>query len=161
MVREAVRARRSRPMFFIDIAVPRDIDPAVNTLENVFLYDIDDLHNVVQENRRARQREALAAEELVWQEVRQFQQWLAARDAVPTIVALRQRAETIRLQELDKALAKLGPLDDRQRRTLEALTSGIVNKLLHAPTVYLKRSSGAGQVRDAVHLVRHLFDLDV
>src|SRR5207245_567746 len=134
MVREAVRARRSRPMFFIDIAVPRDIDPAVNTLENVFLYDIDDLHNVVQENRRARQREVLAAEELVWQEVRQFQQWLAARDAVPTIVALRQRAETIRLQELDKALAKLGPLDDRQRRTLEALTSGIVNKLLHAPT---------------------------
>ena len=161
MVREAIRARRSRPMFFIDIAVPRDIDPAVNMLENVFLYDIDDLHNVVQENRLARQREALAAEELVWQEVRQFQQWLAARDAVPTIVALRQRAETIRLQELDKALAKLGPLDDRQRRTLEALTSGIVNKLLHAPTVYLKRSSGAGQVRDTVHLIRHLFDLDV
>jgi len=161
MVREAVRTRRSRPMFFIDIAVPRDIDPAVNTLENVFLYDIDDLHNVVQENRRARQREALAAEELVWQEVRQFQQWLTARDAVPTIVALRQRAETIRRQELDKALAKFGPLDDRQRRTLEALTSGIVNKLLHAPTVYLKRSSGAGQVRDIVHLVRHLFDLDV
>ena len=75
-------------------------------------------------------------------------------------MALRQRAETIRRQELDKALAKLGPLDDRQRRALEALTSGIVNKLLHAPTVYLKRSSSAGQVRDAVHLVRHLFDLD-
>ena len=161
MVREAIRARRSRPMFFIDIAVPRDIDPAVNALENVFLYDIDDLHNVVQENRRARQREALAAEELVWQEVRQFQQWMAARDAVPTIVALRQRAETMRVQELDKALAKLGPLDDRQRRIIDALTSGIVNKLLHAPTVYLKRSSGAEQVRDAVHLVRHLFDLDV
>ena len=148
-------------MFFIDIAVPRDVDPAVNTLENVFLYDIDDLHNVVQENRRARQREALAAEELVWQEVRQFQAWLAARHAVPTIVALRQRAETMRRQELDKALAKLGPLDDRQRRALEALTSSIVNKLLHAPTVYLKRSSRAGQVRDAVHWVRHLFDLDV
>lgn len=160
MVREAIRVRRSRPMFFIDIAVPRDIDPAVNTLENVFLYDIDDLHNVVQENRRARQREALAAEELVWQEVRQFQEWVAGRDAVPTIVALRQRAEAIRQQELDKALARLGPLDDRQRRALEALTSGIVNKLLHAPTVYLKRSSSAGQVRDAVHLVRHLFDLD-
>jgi len=160
MLREAIRARRHRPMFFIDIAVPRDIDPAVNTLENVFLYDIDDLHNVVQENRRERQREALAAEALVGQEVRHFQQWLAARDAVPTIVALRQRAEAIRLQELDKALARLGPLDERQRRTLEALTSGIVNKLLHAPTVYLKRSSPEGQVRDAVQLVRHLFDLD-
>jgi glutamyl-tRNA reductase len=161
MVREALRARRSRPMFFIDIAVPRDVDPAVNTLENVFLYDIDDLHNVVQENRRERQHEALTAEALVWQEVQQFQQWLAVRDAVPTIVAMRQHAEAIRLQELERALHKLGPLDERQRRVLEALTCGIVNKLLHAPTVYLKRASPEGQVRDAVHVVRHLFNLDV
>ena len=161
MVREALRARRSRPMFFIDIAVPRDVDPAVNTLENVFLYDIDDLHNVVQENRRERQHEALAAEALVWQEVQQFQQWLAVRDAVPTIVAMRQHAEAIRLQELERALHKLGPLDERQRRVLEALTCGIVNKLLHAPTVNLKRASPGGQVRDAVHVVRHLFNLDV
>jgi len=160
MVREAMRARRSRPMFFVDIAVPRDVDPAVNTLENVFLYDIDDLQNVVQENRRERQREALAAEELVWQEVRQFEQWLAVRDAVPTIVALRQQAEAIRQQELEKALHKFGPLDERQRRVLDALTCGIVNKLLHAPTVSLKRASQEGQVRDAVHMVRHLFNLD-
>ena len=160
MVREAIRARRNRPMFFIDIAVPRDVDPAVNTLENVFLYDIDDLQNVVQENRRERQREALAAEELIWQEVRQFQQWLAGRDAVPTIVALRQHAEALRQQELEKALHKFGALDERQRRVLEALTHGLVNKLLHAPTVYLKRASHEGQVRDAVHVVRHLFNLD-
>ena len=144
MVREAMRARRSPPMFFIDIAVPRDVDPAVNTLENVFLYDIDDLHNVVQENRRERQREALAAEELVWQEVRQFEQWLAVRDAVPTIVALRQHASAIRLPQLEKALHKFGPLDKQQRRVLEALTCGIVNKLLHAPTVSLKRASQGG-----------------
>jgi glutamyl-tRNA reductase len=161
MVREALRARRSRPMFFIDIAVPRDIDPAVNTLENVFLYDIDDLHNIVQENRRERQHAALAAETLVWQEVQQFQRWLEVRDAVPTIVAMRQHAEAIRQQELEKALHKFGPLDERQRRALEALTCGIVNKLLHAPTVYLKRASPAGQARDAVHVVRHLFNLDV
>jgi len=160
MVREATRVRRNRPMFFIDIAVPRDVDPAVNTLENVFLYDIDDLQNVVQENRRERQREALAAEELIWQEVRQFQQWLAGRDAVPTIVALRQHAEALRQQELEKALHKFGALDERQRRVLEALTHGLVNKLLHAPTVYLKRASHEGQVRDAVHVVRHLFNLD-
>jgi glutamyl-tRNA reductase len=147
-------------MFFVDIAVPRDVDPVVNTLENVFLYDIDDLHNVVQENRRERQREALAAEELIWQEVRQFEQWLAVRDAVPTIVALRQHAEAIRLQELTKALHKFGALDERQRRVLEALTCGIVNKLLHAPTISLKRASQEGQVRDAVHMVRHLFHLD-
>lgn len=160
MVREAMRARRGRPMFFIDVAVPRDIAPDVNALENVFLYDIDDLHNVVQENRLERQREALVAEEMIAREVRQFQQWLTARDAVPTIVALRQHAEAIRQHELEKALAKLGPLDDRQRRVLETLASGIVNKLLHAPTVYLKRSSES-QVRDAVQLVRHIFDLDV
>lgn len=160
MVREAMRARRSRAMFFIDIAVPRDIDPAVNALENVFLYDMDDLHNVVQENRRERQQAALVAEELVWREVQHFAQWLAVRDAVPTIVALRQQAEAIRVQEVEKALHKLGPLDAHQRQVLKALTSGIVNKLLHAPTVYLKRSSTEEHVRDAVHVVRHLFHLD-
>lgn len=160
MVHEAMRARRGRPMFFIDIAVPRDIDPAVNALENVFLYDIDDLHNVVQENRQERQREALVAEELVWREVRYFEQWLASRDAVPTIVALRQYAEGIRRQELGKALAKLGPLETRHQQALEALTSSIINKLLHPPTVYLKRASEAGQVRDAVQLIRHLYHLD-
>jgi len=85
---------------------------------------------------------------------------LTGRDAVPTIVALRQHAEAIRLQELDKALHKFGPLNERQRHTLETLTSGIVNKLLHAPTVYLKRSSSEGQARDVVYVVRHLFDLD-
>jgi glutamyl-tRNA reductase len=160
LVQEVMRARKNRPMFFIDIAVPRDVDPAVNALDNVFLYDIDDLENVVETNRRERQQEALAAEDLVWREVRHFQQWLAAQDAVPTIVALRQRAEMIRLDELDKALTRLGPLGDRERRLIEALTVGIVNKLLHAPTVNLKRSSREGQGRDYVQLVRRLFELD-
>jgi glutamyl-tRNA reductase len=160
MVQEVMRARRHRPMFFIDIAVPRDIEPTVNDLENVFLYDIDDLENVVEANRREREQEAQAAEDLVWREVRYFQQWVAAQDAVPTIVALRQRAEMIRLEELDKALAKLGPLSDRDRRTIETLTVGIVNKLLHAPTVNLKRSSRQGKVRDYVQLVRRLFELE-
>ena len=147
-------------MFFIDIAVPRDVDPAVNALENVFVYDIDDLENVVEANRRERQQEAIAADALVGREVRRFQQWLAGRDAVPTIVALRHHAETIRAAELEKALAKLGPLDDRQRRAIEALLTAIVNKLLHAPTVYLKRTTPEGQGGDVVQLVRHLFDLD-
>ena len=160
MVQEVMRARKHRPMFFIDIAVPRDIEPAVNTLENVFLYDIDDLEKVVEANRRERQREALAAEDLIWREVRQFQQWLAARDAVPTIVALRQRAETVRLEELDKALGKLASLEERERRVIEALTVGIVNKLLHAPTVSLKRIARDGRGSDYVQLVRQLFELD-
>jgi glutamyl-tRNA reductase len=160
MVQEVMRVRKHRPMFFIDMAVPRDIEPAVNALENVFLYDIDDLENVVEANRRERQREALAAEDLIWREVRQFQQWLAARDAIPTIVALRQHAETLRQEELDKALAKLGALGERERRIIEGLTVGIVNKLLHAPTVNLKRSSREGRGSDYVQLVRHLFELD-
>jgi glutamyl-tRNA reductase len=160
MVQGVMRARRRRPMFLIDIAVPRDIDPAVNTLDNVFLYDMDDLEHVVAANRRERAREAAVAEELVWREVRHFEQWLAARHAVPTIVALRQRAEAIRYHELEKALTKLGPLDERQRRLIEALTSGIVNKLLHTPTVNLKRASAQGQVRDYVQLTRQLFELD-
>lgn len=160
MVQEVMRARRGKPMFFIDIAVPRDIEPEVNTLDDVFLYDIDDLENVVEANRRERQQEALVAEDLIWREVRHFQQWLAALDAVPTIVALRQRAERVRQEELDKALAKLGPLGERERRAIEALSVGIVNKLLHAPTVNLKRASRDGQVRDAVQLLQRLFELE-
>src|SRR5256885_1486246 len=102
MIQEVMRVRKHRPMFFIDIAVPRDIDPAIHTLENVFLYDMDALENVVAENYRARQQAALVAEGLVWRQVRHFHQWLAAREAAPTIVALRQWAETTRREELDK-----------------------------------------------------------
>lgn len=160
MVQDVMRARKGRSMFFIDIAVPRDIAPAVNTLDDVFLYDIDDLEHVVQANLREREREALAAEDIVWREVRHFQQWLEAQDAVPTIVALRQWAESVRQTELEKALTKLESLDERERRTLEALTTGIVNKLLHPPTVNLKRSSHQGRLRDYVQLVRQLFELD-
>ena len=161
MVQEVIRTRRGRAMFFIDIAVPRDIDPAVNGLENVFLYDIDGLENVVAANRREREQEAVAAEDLVWREVRQFRQWLATRDVVPTIVALRQHAETIRLSELDKALSKLGPLEERQRRVIEALTVAITNKFLHPPTVRLKRCASAGQAHNEAQLIRDLFDLDL
>jgi glutamyl-tRNA reductase len=160
MVQDVMRVRKHRPMFFIDIAVPRDIDPAIHTLENVFLYDMDALENVVAANRRARQQEALVAEDLVWSEVRHFQQWLATREAAPTIVALRQWAETLRLEELDKALARIGPLEERQRRALEAFSVGLVQKLFHVPTVNLKRSFREGRGPDYVQLVRHLFALD-
>jgi glutamyl-tRNA reductase len=160
MLQDVMRLRKGRPMFCIDIAVPRDIESAVNTLDDVFLYDIDDLEHVIETNRRERQREAVAAEELVWREVRQFQQWLETRDAAPTILALRQHAENIRAAELDKALVKLGPLDERQRRIVETLTTNITNKLLHTPTVNLKRSSHQERLRDYVQLVRYLFELD-
>lgn len=160
MIQEVIRARKGKPMFFIDIAVPRDIEPGVNDLDGVFVYDIDDLEHVVEANRHERQREALVAEDLIWHEVRQFEQWLSARDAVPTIVALRRRAEALRLEELDKALAKLDRLSDRERRAIEALSVGIVNKLLHAPTVNLKRASRDGRGCDYVQLLQYLFELD-
>jgi glutamyl-tRNA reductase len=154
-----MQARKRQPMFFIDIAVPRDIDPAVNTIENVCLYDMDALEHVVQANRRERDHEAVAAEALVGREVRNFQQWLEAREAVPTIVALRQHAEQIRRAELEKALHKLGGLDERQRHAIESFSTGIVNKLLHTPTVNLKRSPNQEQLSERVQLVCDLFDL--
>jgi glutamyl-tRNA reductase len=161
MVQDVMRARKGRPMFFIDIAVPRDIDPDVNTLDDVFLYDMDDLEHVVVANRQERQLEAEAAEDLIWREVRHFQQWLISRDAVPTIVALRKRAELVRHEELEKALAKLGALTPRERQAVEMLATGIVNKLMHLPTVNLKRASRDGRVRDYVQIVQHLFDLEI
>src|SRR4029450_7299342 len=93
MVQDVMRVRKHRPMFFIDIAVPRDIDPAIHTLENVFLYDMDALENVVETNRRVRQQAALVAEDLVWREVRHFHQWLAAPEGGPHLVAVRPWAE--------------------------------------------------------------------
>ena len=121
---------------------------------------MDALENVVAANYRARQQAALVAEDLVWREVRHFHQWLAAREAAPTIVALRQWAETTRREALDTALARLGPLEERQRRALEAFSVGLVQKLLHVPTVNLKRSFREGRALEYVQLVRHLFALD-
>ena len=100
------------------------------------------------------------AEDLVWREVRQFHQWLAAREAAPAIVALRQWAETLRREALDTALVRMGPLEERQRRALEAFSVGLVQKLFHVPTVNLKRSFREGRGPDYVQLVRHLFALD-
>ena len=101
---------------------------------------MDALEHVVAAHHRARQQVALVAEDLVWREAGHFQQWLAAREAVPTIVALRQWAETMRREELDKVLARMSPLEERQRRAREALSVGLMKKLCHVPTVHLKRS---------------------
>jgi len=133
-----MRQRKQRPMFIIDISVPRNIDPEINDLDNVYLYDIDDLQGVVELNIQARNREAQKAEEIVTSEVESFLRWKASLTVVPTIVALRDKAETIRKGELEKALRRLGPLGDEQRRTIDYLTKAIVNKLLHYPTVALK-----------------------
>src|SRR5213594_1033528 len=131
-------ARKNRPIFFIDIAVPRDIDPAVNELENAFVYDIDDLEQVVEANRKQREREAVWAEEIVRQEVQKMMRRLASNDVVPTIKALERRLEQIRQSEMERFGSRLGPMTPDQREAVDALLRGIVNKILHGPITELK-----------------------
>ncbi len=156
---ESARESRSRPLFLIDIAVPRDIETSVRKLDGVFLYDLDDLKSVAEANLRERQKEATAAEAIVEDEVREFLSWQKTLDVTPVISALRQRAERIRREELARARKKLGVLNDEQEAALEAATSAIVNKLLHAPTTQLKELSKNGHAPEAIEFVRKLLGL--
>jgi len=160
IVQEVLRARKQRPMFFIDLAVPRNFDPAINELDNVYVYDMDDLARTSADNTGEREREALRAEAIIEDEVERFVRWLAGLDVVPTIVALREKVETIRKAELEKALLSLQDAAPRHRALLDALTSSIVNKILHGPLASLKRE-GAPDDPDLVASVRRLFDLQI
>jgi len=159
LLEEALRERKYRPMFLIDVSVPRTFDPGINDLENVYLYDIDDLGGVAEVNRDERGREAEKAEAIVETEVESFGKWLAGLDAVPTIVALRQKIETIRRAELEKTLAGLRELTPRERESLDAMTTAIVNKILHGPITHLKQHD---RQREAFYLAaaRQLFDIE-
>ncbi len=156
---EIIVHRRHRPIFVIDIAVPRDIDPGANEIDNVYLYDLDDLQGVVQANLRERQREADVAEVLIDREVRQFGEWLASLHAVPTIVAMRQKVESIREEELQKIFAKLQDLTPEERHAISLMTSSIVNKILHDPTMELKRQSSMKEGHLYVSVLRRLFGI--
>ncbi len=158
-LKEVCKLRRYKPMFLIDIAVPRDIDPAANKLDGVYLYDVDDLQGVVQANLKERQKEAAKAELIVDNEVKQFCSWLATLEVTPTIVALRQKIEQIRQAELEKTLAGLHGLDDKQRKAIESMASALVNKILHHPTQILKQTSNGGDNNCYLDAVRTLFDL--
>jgi len=151
-----VPQRRRSPLFFIDIAVPRDVDPAVHELEGCYLYDIDDLEAVVAETLAGRRVEAARAEQLVAEEVERFRAWQASLDVVPAIASLRARAEEIRVAEL----AKLGRLPEHERRTVESVTAQILNKLLHLPTVRMKQAAAAAEGAAYADAVRHLFGLE-
>jgi glutamyl-tRNA reductase len=162
VVEETLRERRRRPMFFIDLGVPRNFDPRLNDLESVFLYDIDDLQHVIEENKDEREREARKAEAIVAEEVEAFWQWFSGLEVTPTIVALRERAETIRQRELEKTLASLKELPPHTQKAMEALSAAIINKLLHPQIAYLKnvgRSSEAGEAVDLATL-RRILGLD-
>jgi glutamyl-tRNA reductase len=156
---EAARQSRRRPLFLIDIAVPRDIEASVRKLEGVFLYDLDDLKSVADANLRERHKEAAAAEAIVEEEVREYLSWQKTLDVAPIVTALRHRAETIRREELARARKKLGPLNAEQEAALEAATTALVNKLLHAPTTQLKELSKNGHAAEAMEFVRKLFGL--
>jgi glutamyl-tRNA reductase len=158
-VADAMRTRRGRQLLFIDLAVPRDLDPAIHELDECYLYDIDDLESIVAETLVGRRREAERAETMVAVEAQKFHEWHASLDVVPAIASLRARAEEIREAELRKADALLGRLDESQRRAVESITAQIVNKLLHLPTVRMKQAAAAADGVIYAEAVRHLFGL--
>ena len=159
-VAEVLRGRRGRRLVLVDLAVPRDLDPAIGELEGCYLYDIDDLEQIVVETLSLRRREAERAEAIVAAEAEKFHEWHASLDVVPAIASLRARAEEIRETELQKAEALLERLDESQRRAVEAVTAQIVNKLLHVPTVRMKEAAVAADGVLYAETVRHLFGLD-
>ena len=156
---EVLKRRKNKPMFLIDIAVPRDIDPKVNKLDNAYLYDVDDLQGVVQANLKERKKEASKAEAIVEQEIGQFYQWLGNLEVKPTVIALRQKLEEIRRQELEKTFGNLKDLSTKQRKSIEAMAGAIINKVLHKPTSVLKNAQNEASGEDYVDAVRVLFDL--
>jgi glutamyl-tRNA reductase len=156
----AMAKRRGRPIFFVDIAVPRDIDPAVNEIEGCYLYDVDDLERVVEESVAGRREEAVRAEAIVSEEAQRFRDWQLSLDVVPAIASLRALAESIREDELARAEGRLGSLSPSQRRAVESLTAQIVNKLLHPPTVRMKEAAAAADGVLYADAIRHLFALE-
>jgi glutamyl-tRNA reductase len=159
MVTRVTHGRRGRPLFFIDIAVPRDVEPGVDELDDVYRYDIDDLKQVVDANLRERAREAQRAETLVEREVAKFLARQGDVAVIPTIVSLRARLEEIRLGEVKKTLARLPDAPPETRAAIEALSTAMVNKILHAPITKLRESSRAGASRSWLELVHELFGL--
>jgi glutamyl-tRNA reductase len=158
-MQRVIAARRNRPMFLIDIAVPRNIDPAVNELDNVFLYDIDDLEEVVHANLRERMKEAERAEALVVEEVDRMMARLKVAEVTPTIVGLQSQLEQIRGSELDKVRRRYGPFTAQQEEAMEALTRGIVNKVAHGPIAALRAHSAGPDGAHVVAAIRKAFHL--
>jgi glutamyl-tRNA reductase len=162
-IKRAIEIRRNRPMFFIDIAVPRNIDPAANDIEHAFVYDIDDLQRVVDENLEGRSEVAKRAEAIVEEEVERLLARLRARDVTPTIVGLQEQLEAVRSAELARFKGKLGALTREQEEAIEALTRGIINKIAHGPISELRRTAeggqgeGTGGSSELVNLVRRVF----
>jgi glutamyl-tRNA reductase len=151
--------RKNRPMFFIDIAVPRDVDPQMNKLDGIFVYDIDDLQQAVAANTSDRSKEAERAERIIDNEIERFQARLQTRDVVPTIVSLQDHLETIRQAEIDRVRGRLGTLSPEQELAIETLTRGIVSKIMHTPISTLKTAARESEATPMIDVVRRIFNL--
>jgi glutamyl-tRNA reductase len=159
-VRSRMRERRNKPLFFIDIAVPRDIESKVNEIDNVYLYDIDDLQGIIDLNREERLNQAQTAEHIVNEETIKFRIWMNSLSAVPTIVSVREKAETIRRNEIRKTFAQLPDLSDREKEAIEILTESIIKKFLHDPIVFLKKKAQRDAQAVYMDFAQQLFNLN-
>jgi glutamyl-tRNA reductase len=159
-MKKIIDSRRNRPMFLIDIAVPRNIEPSVNELDNIFLYDIDDLQRVVDENLKGRMDQAAEADKIVAEEVERLESWMRSRQVGPVIVSLQEHLEQIRQSEIDRVKGKLGTLTPQQEQAIEALTRGIVNKIAHGPISQLRKQAGADNGAAALEAIRNIFRLE-
>ncbi len=159
MIATALRRRRNRLMFLIDVAVPRDIDPAAGEIDNVYLYNIDDLQGVVDENMQSRLNEARDAESIIDEEVARFSKWFATLEVVPTIVDLKNKIEEIVDGEMERSHSWMKDLDGEERENIEILVNSVVNKILHDPVVGLKKESLNGEADPYVAVVKKLFKL--
>jgi len=159
-VKNSLRKRRNRPLFLIDIAVPRDVQPKINDLENVYVYDIDDLKGVIELNMSQRQQAAVKAERIVREEAGKFEKWLETLAVVPTIVSMRDKADSIIQAELKKSFSSLGDLTTAQKEAVRTLTRSIAEKVMNDPIVYLKKKAGRESLNTYLDVTRKLFNLD-
>src|SRR3972149_6014531 len=157
-VQDIIHRRKNRPLFFIDISVPRNIDPEINKIGNVFLYDIDDLQSVVETNLKTRKEEAEKGEHIVAEEVGKFTQWFKSLEVVPTIIALKDRMEEIRRKELERTMGRLRSLSPEEVQIIDGLTNTIINKILHNPLVALKLEAHSTNGLLYAEAVRKLLD---
>jgi glutamyl-tRNA reductase len=159
-VKDVLQQRRNKPMFMIDIAVPRDLDPEINKLGNVYLYDIDDLQAVVDTNIQERKKEAEKADEIVLEEVRTFSSWINSLDVTPMIVVLRERFEQIRRNEVDKTLPRLNGISEKEKKAIDSMAMAIINKILHGPLKALKSEHNPENKETLIQVIREIFRLD-
>jgi len=158
-ISKVIKDRKQKPIFFIDIAVPRDIEPKVGDIDNVYLYDLDDLQEVVNANIQDREKEAKKAEAIVQDEVIKFIHWYQSLEVTPTVIALRKKFEEIRTRELEKTLSLHPNFSEKERQSLEALTSAIINKILHDPLTRLKQVDEEAMADLYLDALRTLFQL--